>query len=43
LEPVLGERRLLAALPPVAALRARREGDVAWLSPGVRRLVNPHI
>ncbi len=30
-------------LPPLEAIRARRDEDVGLLDPGVRRLVNPHI
>jgi nicotinate phosphoribosyltransferase len=40
---VLKEGRLLAELPPLDALRARRVADVERLDPGVRRLVTPHI
>ena len=40
---VLAEGRLVAELPDLDVLRARRVADVARLDPGVRRLVTPHI
>ncbi len=43
LTDVLVEGKLVAELPPLDALRARRSADVEQLDPGIRRLVNPHI
>ena len=43
LTDVLAEGKLVAELPPLDALRARRSADVERLDPGIRRLVNPHI
>jgi nicotinate phosphoribosyltransferase len=40
---VLHEGQLVADLPSLAAMRQRRQEDVARLDPGVRRLVTPHI
>ncbi|HEY1017326.1 MAG TPA: nicotinate phosphoribosyltransferase [Herpetosiphonaceae bacterium] len=40
---VLEQGRRQGERPDLAALRARREADVARLDPGVLRLVNPHI
>lgn len=40
---VLQEGRLVAELPPLDDLRARREQDLERLDPGVKRLVNPHV
>lgn len=40
---ILNEGHLVAELPPIEELRARREADVDKLDPGVRRLMNPHI
>lgn len=42
LVPVLLDGRLVHDLPPIEEIRKRREGDVARLYPGVRRIVNPH-
>lgn len=40
---ILQEGNLVAELPPIEDLRARRDEDVERLDPGVRRLMNPHI
>jgi nicotinate phosphoribosyltransferase len=40
---VLREGRLVYALPSLADMRACREEDLAFLDPGVKRLMNPHI
>lgn len=40
---VLREGRLVADLPSLEEIRARRRADVERLDPGVRRLVTPHI
>jgi nicotinate phosphoribosyltransferase len=40
---VLRDGQLVAELPPIEELRARRDKDVNRLDPGVRRLMNPHI
>jgi nicotinate phosphoribosyltransferase len=42
LAPALEQGRLVAELPDLDVLRARREADVERLDPGVRRLVTPH-
>jgi len=40
---ILRQGQLVADLPPIEGLRARRDADVERLDPGVRRLMNPHI
>jgi len=40
---VFRDGRLACELPPLAALRERRDRDVERLDAGVRRLMNPHI
>ncbi|MGQ9489706.1 MAG: nicotinate phosphoribosyltransferase [Anaerolineae bacterium] len=40
---VLRDGRLVADLPDLEEIRARRRADVERLDPGVRRLVTPHI
>jgi nicotinate phosphoribosyltransferase len=40
---VLRDGKLVYDLPDLAAIRAKREADVARLDSGVRRLINPHI
>ncbi len=40
---VLRDGRLVADLPSLDEIRARRRADVERLDPGVRRLVSPHI
>ncbi len=40
---ILRDGKLVAELPPIEDLRARRDADVQRLDPGVRRLMNPHI
>ena len=40
---ILRQGQLVADLPPIEVLRARRDADVERLDPGVRRLMNPHI
>jgi nicotinate phosphoribosyltransferase len=40
---VLQDGKLVYDLPPIDAMRARREADMGCLDPGVRRLINPHI
>lgn len=42
-EEIVRAGRVVAELPSLADLRARRTHDVEALDPGVRRLVNPHI
>lgn len=42
-EEIIREGKVVAELPPLETLRARRGQDVERLDPGVRRLVNPHI
>jgi len=39
---ILREGKLVYDLPPIEAMRRRREADVARLDPGVRRLISPH-
>ena len=40
---ILRQGQLVADLPAIEVLRARRDADVEKLDPGVRRLMNPHI
>jgi nicotinate phosphoribosyltransferase len=40
---IIRDGKLVAELPPIEALRRRRDADVERLDPGVRRLMNPHI
>jgi nicotinate phosphoribosyltransferase len=40
---VLHEGEIVADLPDLETMRARRVADVDRLDPGVRRIMNPHI
>lgn len=40
---IINQGKLVADVPPIEGLRARRDADVERLDPGVRRLMNPHI
>lgn len=40
---VLESGRLIYEQPTIDAMRARRDEDLSYLDPGVKRLVNPHI
>jgi nicotinate phosphoribosyltransferase len=42
LVPILRRGRSVGALPPLEAIRARAEQQVAMLHPGIRRFTNPH-
>ncbi|MCA9968709.1 MAG: nicotinate phosphoribosyltransferase [Anaerolineales bacterium] len=43
LQTILQDGKLVAELPPLDDLRARREADLRRLDAGVRRLLHPHI
>ncbi len=40
---ILGEGKLLYEQPTIEQMRLRRDEDISYLDPGVKRLVNPHI